>query len=468
MTLSKPLSAALGFLLTVAASPVLAAADADDWEQDNLVANGAFTAGADGVLPEGWTLIAPNPAVSPQFKRVTGAAGRPVLEASGNGRDECFGYVRHPVRFTAGKTYRFRVRFQTDGVDDVNRHLVHGVFGPFNDGIFEYRKAGPVIMGDARFPAPAGGDGEVRLYYRFSPKGRVRWEQVSIQECPPIRPRLVKVACSWGGGDLEHWNRWLDAAGREWVDLALLPEMFNGKGPKDAETLEGPAAQLLAAKAREWRMYVTGSFYEKRGDLIFNTAPLYDRSGQLVGTYEKVQVYDPEEDDGVSPGRRFPVFDTDFGKVGILICYDSWFPEMTRLLAYRGVELVLLPNAGYFMGLLPARAADNGVWMVVSSLGNPAGVWDSGGAMAGEAEPEPTRSSPSTIRSYRKDDALRMITATLDLSRRSSPAWWGGPMRSAPGGRRVRQTLIEPIEDQIAAEARRWWTPLEPATDQNK
>jgi predicted amidohydrolase len=466
MTHFKRLSAALGFILAVA--PALAAADPDDWDRGNLIANGAFNVGAAGGLPQGWTVVAPNPALSPRFERVSDSSGRQGLQATGNGRDECFGYVCHPVRFTNGSTYRFRVRLRTEGLDDLNRHLVHGVFGPFNDGIFVYHKAGPMVVGDARFPAPAGGDGEVRLYFRFSPKGRVRWEQVSIQECPPILPRLVKVACSWGGGDREHWERWLDAAGREWADVALLPEMFNGKGPKDAEPMTGPAARLLADKARQWRMYVSGSFYEKRGDLTFNTAPFYDRSGQLVGTYEKVQVYDPEEDDGVSPGRRFPVFDTDFGRVGILICYDSWFPEMTRLLAYRGAELVLLPNAGYFMGLMPARAADNGVGMVVSSLGNPAGVWDSGGAMAGEPEPEPTRSSPSTIRSYRKDDALRMITATLDLSRRSSPAWWGGPMRSAPGGRRVRQTLIAPIEDQIAIEARRWWTLPETRTGQPK
>ena len=50
-----------------------------------------------------------------------------------------------------------------------------------------------------------------------------------------------------------------------------------------------------------------------------------------------------------------------------------------------------------------------------------------------------------------------MIVATVDLSRRWSPAWWGGPMRSAPGGRRCRQSLIVPIEDEIARQAKRWW-----------
>jgi predicted amidohydrolase len=151
------------------------------------------------------------------------------------------------------------------------------------------------------------------------------------------------------------------------------------------------------------------------------------------------------------------VFQTDFGTVGIIICYDSWFPETTRLLAYKGAELVLLPNAGYFTGLMPARAADNGIWIAVSSLNCPAGVWEPCGGMAGETEPNATRYGPSSVLSFTKDDVARLVVATVDLNERSSPHWWGGPMRSAPGARRVRQTLIEPIEEEIAREARRWW-----------
>ncbi|MBI4326827.1 MAG: carbon-nitrogen hydrolase family protein [Chloroflexi bacterium] len=441
--------------------PALGAGEAtqpDDWETGNLVANGDFSRGEPGGLPDGWSAVCPNPALAPSFELVTDAQGRRILLGAGNGRSECFGFVRHKVQFSPGKTYRFRVRLRVEGLEDLNRHLVHGVFGSFNDGIFNYHKEGGSIVGESQFPVPSGaGDGEIRLYFRFSPSGKVWWEKVSIQECEPVLPRMVKVACSWGGGNLDHWSSWLDTAGRKWVDLALLPEGFNGKGPKDTEPIDGPSARLLAAKAKEWRMYTSGSFYEKRGDLVLNTAPLFDRDGRLMGSYSKVQVYEPEEDDGVTPGTELPVFTTDFGKIGILICYDSWFPETTRLLAYRGAELVLLPNAGYFMGLMPARAADNGVWMVVSSGGNPAGVWDPGGAMAGEKEADPTSGSWSTIKSYEKDDHVRMIVATVDLSRRPAPHYWGGPMRSSPGGQRVRQTLIEPIEDQIAREAKRWW-----------
>ncbi len=408
--------------------------------------------------PAGWESVCPNPALAPLFGSGRTSDGRYYLMAEGNGRQECFGYLRHAAMLEAGKTYCLRVRLRAEGLTDLNRHLVHGVLGEgFNNAVFTYHRKDSVIVGEERFPGPDRDlEAEIRLYYRFSADGRVQWEHVSLEECAPIPPRLVQVACSWGNGDVAHWEAWLDRAGEKGVDVALLPEMFNGKPVAEPEPLDGPSGALLARKARQHKMYVSGSFYERRGDLTLNTAPLYDRSGNLVGAYSKNQLYDPEEDEGATPGVGYPVFQTDLGRVGIIICYDSWFPETTRLLAYKGAELVLFPNAGYFAGLMPARAADNGVWMVVSSLDGPAGVWDPGGHCAGEMHADPTLYAPCSIRAYERDDALRMVTATVDLSVRPSPHYWGGPLRSAPGGRRCRQTLIEPIEEEIAREARRW------------
>ena len=74
-----------------------------------------------------------------------------------------------------------------------------------------------------------------------------------------------------------------------------------------------------------------------------------------------------EYEAGLTPGVDYPVFDTDFGRVGISICYDSWFPEIYRALGLSGAELVLLPNAGYYEDLMPARAADSGIWVAVST-----------------------------------------------------------------------------------------------------
>ncbi|MCC6442865.1 MAG: carbon-nitrogen hydrolase family protein [Armatimonadetes bacterium] len=424
----------------------------------NLIPNGDFTQGAGGPLPAGWEPVCPNPALAPRFRREA-EDGPPCLTASGSGREECFGYMRCPVRLEGGKTYRMQVVLRYRGMDDLNRHLVHGIFSPhFNNGVFSYRKEGDRVIGEGTFPGPQEGEGgEIRLYFRFSPRGKVYWESVFLEECAPIPPRPARIACAWGTGDLDFWSRWLDRAGEKKADIALLPEMLNGKGAQDAEPLDGPTGEMMACKARQWGMYVSGTFDERRGDMVFNTAPLFDRKGDLAGAYSKNQLFDPEEDDGATPGVGYPVFHTDFGRVGIIICYDSWFPEPTRLLAYKGAELVLFPNAGYFTGLMPARCADNGVWMAVSSLSGPAGVWDSGGTCAGEMHPDPTRHVASSILNFEKDEAIRMILASVDLSIRYSPHWWGGPMRSAPGGRRLRQTLIHPIEEEIARESRRWW-----------
>lgn len=431
----------------------------------NLVA----TAVAGGALPAPWEAVCPNRALAPLFSAGESRHGTPALVARGNGRRECFGYLRHPVQLEAGKTYNLRVRLRYDGLEDLHHHLVHMVFAPgYNDGIFSFRsEKDGTVTGEGRFAGPDKPmDAEVRLYFRFSPHGQVWWEHVSLEECEPIPPRLVKVACTWGYNDLAGWSRWLDRAGEKGVDVALMPEFFNDpnwprtlsnpQGVMPTEPIDGPAGTLLSAKARQWHMYTTGSFLEKRGDLVLNSAPLYDREGQLVGIYSKSYLAEVEEDKGVTPGPGYPVFQTDFGSVGIVICYDIWHPETFRLLAYKGAELILFLNGGYYEGVMPARASDNGVWVAVSSCNSAAGVWDPGGWRAGEFHAFPPNWVASTIRVFEKDDHLRMMVTTVDLSRRLSPAWWGGPMRAAAGGRRNRRTLIEPIEEELAREARRW------------
>jgi predicted amidohydrolase len=432
----------------------------------NLIAHGDSLEGVAGALPEGWSSFAGNPALQPSFKLVAGGpGGKSQLLGEGNGRKECYGYVRIPVRMTPGKWYRMQVRFRFSGFENVNRNLVHGVFSipdtlQYNNGIFHYRKDGEWATGEARFQGPPREmDTEVRLYFRYSAQGQVWWDQVLLEEAEPVPSRPVKVAVSWGHGGLKHWEPWLDAAGSRGADVVLLPELFNGIwDPPKAELPDGPSWQLLSSKARQWKMYVSGTTYIRRGDLVYNTAPLFDRQGKLVGTYDKVMLYDTELDVGVTSGERFPVFDTDFGKIGIITCYDSWFTNTSRLLALQGAELALLPNEGYYEELMHARAADNCMCLAVSSGDNPAGVWDSGGNQAGEERPDTTCAAPNAILSYEKDEDMRLILATVDLSIKSSPNYWGGPMRSAPGGRRCRETSPIPLEGRVSELEGLWYT----------
>jgi predicted amidohydrolase len=415
--------------------------------------------------------------LAPRFELITASDGNSQLVAEGNGRPECFGYIWHPVQLSGGQTYRFRVKFRFAGFEDVNRHLVHGLFAPdsgFNEGIFSYRREGDAVIGERVFSVPQKDmQAELRLYFRFSAAGRVQWEEVLIESADPPPQRLVKVAVSHGYGDMAHWSDWLDAAGKRKVDVALLTEFFNVTKERGGEVpvpqpIDGSAGTLMATKAKQWQMYVSGTFRSEREGIIYNSAPLFDRNGQLVGIYDKNMLFDPELDHGTTPGVGYPVFDADFGKVGIMICYDSWFPEPSRLMAYRGAELILFPSAGYYAELMHARAADNGLVIAASSANCPAGIWDSGGNRVGEDTPEETRYAPTNIVSFERDDEQGLLIATLDLSKTPSPHWWGGPMLSAPASRRVRQTWRIPLEEQIAREARRWYEPAQTAEEPSK
>ena len=425
-------------------------ADANDWARDNLVAHGDFADDKPGKLPEGWTVSTPNPALAPKYQVVQGEDGNGLLLVEGNGRAECFGILRYNVDLPAGKTYRFRVRFKFSGFEDVNRHLVHAVFVGNNDGVFQYHKDGPWVVGEGRFPV--GGKGQVRLYFRFAPQGKVWYSNVALQECEPIKPRPAKIAVCSGGGDRKHWEKVLDAAGGKHCDVALLPETFEG----GTHAMDGPAMQFLAAKAKQWKMYVSGTLHLRRGDVVYNTAPLWDRQGQLVGVYDKVMLYDPELDEGLTPGDTMPVFQADFGKVGVMTCYDSWHPEVARLLAHKGAEVRPLPQRR----LLQAVDA------------RPRGRQRRGG---GRVERQPVR------RVGRRGETRPMAAARIRLARPRRQSWrsrrttryecrssrWIWPRGlvrttgAAPCCRRragtaLRATSRWSLEDDLAREAKRW------------
>lgn len=119
--------------------------------------------------------------------------------------------------------------------------------------------------------------------------------------------------------------------------------------------------------------------YEVCGDRIYNCSYILDREGREVGRFRKVHLTHSEILRGISHGDDFPVFDLDFGKVGIMICFDNYFPESARILGNRGAELVLYPLYGDT--LIPqwelkmrARAIDNSMYIACSQIDNRPGV----------------------------------------------------------------------------------------------
>jgi predicted amidohydrolase len=114
---------------------------------------------------------------------------------------------------------------------------------------------------------------------------------------------------------------------------------------KNAEAIPGPLTerlQTLARKTRQW--LIPGSMWELEGDKMYNTALVISPDGDIVAKYRKMFPWLPYEA-GTSAGNEFCVFDIpDVGRFGLMICYDMWFPEMSRQLSWMGAEVILQPT----------------------------------------------------------------------------------------------------------------------------
>ncbi len=153
-----------------------------------------------------------------------------------------------------------------------------------------------------------------------------------------------------------------EAAGRG-AEVVCLPELFttpyfpqydtsDGRGRELAphEAIPGPSTAALSEAASEAEVIVIGgSLYEEDGDRLFNTSPVLDRRGSLLGKYRKTHIPHDEnffEQSFFDPGDTgFQVFGTDRGRIGVLICYDQWYPEAARSVALMGADMVFYPTA---------------------------------------------------------------------------------------------------------------------------
>ncbi len=155
----------------------------------------------------------------------------------------------------------------------------------------------------------------------------------------------------------------------------------------DVEAALGMSVNLgYASKAKQHDLYIVVGLVERDKHLVYNTAALIGPDGALVGKYRKVTLPRPEVDWGVVPGNEYPVFDTRFGKVGIMICYDGFFPEVARKLSNNGAEVIAFPVAGCNPMLAAARACENHVYVVSSSYTDKKANWMISGVFDREGE----------------------------------------------------------------------------------
>lgn len=158
--------------------------------------------------------------------------------------------------------------------------------------------------------------------------------------------------------NLDRLERLLEDPGLAGVDLVTLGEMFNcpyqtPNFPIYAEEAGGESWQRCSALAKKHGIYLSaGSMPERdREGHIYNTAYVFDRQGRQIARHRKMHLFDIavsggqcfRESDTLTAGNDVAVFDTEFGKMGLCVCYDFRFPELPRLMAQRGARVILVP-----------------------------------------------------------------------------------------------------------------------------
>lgn len=196
--------------------------------------------------------------------------------------------------------------------------------------------------------------------------------------CPTIYVALAQLNSALGdnAANLLRAEEYIDRAAAAGGDLVMFPELYlQGYRADDlfvdtAEPVPGPTTRRLEELARAHDLYIVmgmGRLEESFPHLVYNSLCFVGPEG-LLGYYDKVHLgtfYPYIEGVFFAPGRRAPVFDTRFGRVSLQICYDSWFPELTRTYALKGSLLNLVISAGpsgsedAWKTMLRARAMEN-------------------------------------------------------------------------------------------------------------
>jgi predicted amidohydrolase len=182
----------------------------------------------------------------------------------------------------------------------------------------------------------------------------------------------VQMAVTAGESNLPRMQRLIAhvKARFPWVDLILFPELcIFGADPRFAESIPGEVTAKLSGLAAHNSVWLAaGSMFEREGDAVFNSAPVFAPDGQMVAKHRKLFPFLPYET-GVTAGAVSTWFDmAGIGRAGLSICYDMWFPETTRTLAVNGAELVLHPtltdtiDRDVELAIARASAATNQCW----------------------------------------------------------------------------------------------------------
>jgi predicted amidohydrolase len=227
----------------------------------------------------------------------------------------------------------------------------------------------------------------IELHLQHAPKGRVEWTRIVFEQTVAPAARKVRLATvqyvptgKSPRQNCEEYAPLIAEAARQQADLVVLgetvPYVRTKLAPADcAEPIPGPSTAYFGGLAKQHALHVALSLYERDGHLVYNTAVLIGPDGKLLGKYRKVCLPHGEVEKGVAPGADYPVFETKFGKVGLMVCYDGFYPEVARALTANGAEVIAWPVWGCDPLLARARACENRVYVVSSTFTDPKSDW---------------------------------------------------------------------------------------------
>ena len=346
-----------------------------------------------------WKFESP-PGLEPNHKIIE-TQGVTALSISATSDIHAFGYWHGEVSVQADRWYEAKVYAKVREI----RHPELSIFANLGNHFLKPLEIqnGVITLGNVVKLTDSDLPAELELYLRAAECGSVEYYKPVVVECeapPTRRARVASVRFDSTKNDLdlaEQRERLfvkLEEAGRMRPDIVVTPEMSSIVGvPKSrygtyqaaAEEVEESATVRIASDAaRRGKMYVVLGMIVRRGDHCFNTALIIDRNGNIAGRYEKTHLTFTELREGLSCGTKYPLFDLDFGRIAIHICYDEWFPEVVRYYAHKDAEIVFLPVWGGKPMTWRTRALDNRVYFVASSVNPPSMIIDSSGAILAE------------------------------------------------------------------------------------
>jgi predicted amidohydrolase len=354
----------------------------------------------------GWVASAQRDEVMPRCfvdtsKRLTAHGS---LAISGNGNPlEYGGWTCRVPGITGGRYYKLTAHYRVESVPEERRQVVarldwldssgNRVAQP--DYAYETAADGDWTRTDLNVPAPEGASAvRIDLLLGWAPKGTVWWDGVSLEPSQPPPDRWVRLGTVsvHPRNDPDNIGRYiheLDEMAAEKPDIVCLGEELLNEGrtvtytsyADSAEPIPGPSTARLGEVARRHNMYLVAGLIEREGHALYNTAVLIDRLGRVQGKYHKVYLPREEIEGGLMPGDSCPVFDTDFGRIGLMICWDAEYIEPARALGYQGAEVVMVPAAGGYLDLLKARALENHLYVVSSGYDVESAIIDPTGAV---------------------------------------------------------------------------------------